>query len=56
MIPTCPVPEIWDINIIHGDLVAPQEGKIMDVQQRGRPARLRQNVRPPLRFGEYVIH
>ena len=25
-IPTRPVPEIGDINIIHGDLVAPQEG------------------------------
>ena len=52
------VPESMDINFAEGDTpghwVEINPGQ--DNQQYTRPARLRQKIQPPLRFGEYVTH
>ena len=45
----CPVPDSSDITFVE-EPAAPRG------QQFRRPARLRQNINPPLRFGEYVTH
>ena len=45
----CPVLVSSDITFIE-EPTAPRG------QQLLRPVRLRQNINPPLRFGEYVIH
>jgi len=53
-----PVPESMDINFAEGDNPAHQVemNPGQDIQQYNRPAHLRQNIQPPLRFGEYVTH
>ena len=50
-----PVPESMDISFAKGD--APVEmNSGQDKQQYTCSGRLRQNIQPPLRFGEYVTH
>ena len=53
-----PVPESMGINFAEGNTPAHQVemNPWQDIQQYNRPARLRQNIQPPLRFGEYVTH
>ena len=52
------MPESMDINIAEGD--TPAHRVEMNPEQDNRqytcPAHLRQNIQPPLRFGEYVTH
>ena len=59
--PFCPVRETAEIDLMQGDLGIHREnfgdgGQGPDFQPFQRPAHLRQNIRPPLRFGEYVSH
>ena len=56
--PVCPVPETGEISVATGNLGdqgVPREQQ-QDLQTLSRPAHLRQNIRPPLRFGEYITH
>eukprot|EP00794_Sanderia_malayensis_P006406 gene6406-biopygen4734 len=57
--PYCPVRETDEINISfenRGDPGREQREQHLNRQPVRRPAHLRQNIRPPLRFGEYVTH
>ena len=53
-----PVPESVDISFVEGG--TPANGAELHPGQNNqpypRPAHLRQNIQPPLRFGEYVTH
>ena len=53
-----PVPESMDIGFVEGG--TPANGAELHPGQNNqpylRPAHLRQNIQPPLRFGEYVTH
>eukprot|EP00794_Sanderia_malayensis_P011487 gene11487-biopygen9163 len=60
-VPYCPVKETGEITLVRGDGVPNGEdmGNLAqngDHQHIGRPARLRQHINVPLRFGEYVTH
>ena len=50
-----PVPESMDITFGEGPSATGEEGTRRQ-QQRLRPARLRQNIGPPLRHGGMVTH
>ena len=56
--PYCSVREGWDPVVVQGDPVPPvgigPERSVPAVHHR--PARLRQNMHPPLRFGYFVSH
>ena len=56
--PFCPVREDWDPIVVQGDPVPPEvvgpDSEVPPVHNR--LARLRQNVHPPLRFGDFVSH
>ena len=56
--PFCPVPENGEINVSPGNLGLQgiQREQQNDLPALNRPAYLRQNIRPPLRFGEYITH
>ena len=56
-VPYCPVPENPDINIVVEGPPAPQ-GRAREQPEipHCRPLRLRQNIHPPLRFGDFVSH
>ena len=53
-----PVPESMDISFAEGG--APTDrvelNPRQDIQRPPRPGRLRQNIQPPLRFGDFVTH
>ena len=53
-----PVPESMDINFAEGDTPAHrvQMNPGQDNQQYTRPAQLREDIQPLLKFGEYVSH
>ncbi len=59
-IPVHPVPESGDNLIVAGDPAPPREGALNgrhpELPRLARPARLRQNVNPPLRYGDVVAH
>jgi len=56
-VPYWPVPENPDINIVVGGPPTPQGGALEQPQvPHCRPFRLRQNIHPPLRFGDFVSH
>ena len=59
-VPFCAVPESAETQILVGDSIIPGEnileGRGNEQPPRVRTARLRQNVNPPLRFGEVVTH
>ena len=50
-----PVPESMDITFGQGPSATGEEGTHRR-QQRLRPARLRQNIGPTLRYGDIVTH
>ena len=57
----CPVREAEEVHFSPGNLERQrdclQEGQQnLDLQPLQRPVHLRQNINPPLRFGEYVTH
>ena len=52
-----PIPESWDTAILFDNSPTHTDGEIEAPQaDRARPARLRQNIYPPLRFGDFVAH
>lgn len=56
--PFCPVRETGDLSLVlenSGGQVAGGQQHV-DQLRLNRPAHLRQTIRPPLRFGEYVTH
>ena len=53
-VPFCAVPESMDMTVADRP-PAPRE-VAPDPQQYTRPPRLRQNIRQPLRFGDFVTH
>ena len=57
-LPQCPVPESLDINFVEGGAFpqGEEEGPRQNDHHNQRPARLRQNINPPLRFGDFVTH
>lgn len=57
-VPFSPAPESMDISFAEGgDFTNGVELNLTENnQQPPRPARLRQSIKPPLRFGDFVTH
>jgi len=56
-VPYWPVPKNLDINIVVGGPPTPQGRALQQPQvPHCHPLRLRQNIHPPLRFGDFVSH
>ena len=56
-IPFCPVPGTGNITFVQRE-TGPQQEEGADQNQPSnrRPAHLKQNVHPPLRFGSFITH
>ena len=57
----CPVKESGEVEFVPGGIGSERENIGVQLENEGlqpfqRPAHLRQVVRPPLRFGDFVTH
>ena len=59
--PTCPVPKAGEVEIVYGptggdEIPGCTSHEVHNLQRFARPPKLRQNIRPPMRYGDFVSH